>query len=296
MDYPMPLSLSSSEFRRFATLAESDAGLFIDTQKASMVQARLARRLKSTGCSSYKEYLDLVEEKHSDERRTMISSLTTNVTHFFREPHHFQFLNKSIAPELRARLNSTTPLRVWSAGCSTGQEPYSIAMTLAELSDASRPLNFRILATDINDAVLERARNASFSLNQTLRVPEELRNKYLRRSASQTEAGNLQLSPDIQNTVRFERSNLANQPEHPEKFDLIFCRNVIIYFRQDTQRALWRRLRSSLATGGYLFIGHSERIDTPSSYGLKSLGNTIYSIDRVSTYGLNATEATHGAA
>lgn len=264
--------LDPAAFRRVARLAEKEAGLSIPDGKLSMVQSRLARRLAATGLRDFAEYLDHVESTSgAEERSQMIMALTTNVTHFFREDHHFKTLSDSVLPELARRAASGGRVRIWSAGCSAGHEPYSIAMTvLAAMPDAGQR-DVRILATDIDKKVLGIATAGIYSDRETASVPENLRRRHFTASGHSWRIGD-----EVRALVSFRVLNLVHEWPMRGRMDAVFCRNVLIYFSEETQRKLWPRFALTVAPGGTLFLGHSERMHDHGAHGFASVGVTTY--------------------
>lgn len=236
-----------------------------------MVQSRLTRRLKATGLHQFEDYLDLVESKAgSEEQAHMISALTTNVSHFFREDHHFSILREMVT-KIQDDPSRQRRLRIWSAGCSTGQEAYSVAMTLLDvLADAS-DWDIRILATDIDRRVLGVAKRGVYRESELTSIDPKLRKLGFRQTGD-----GFEICDDVRKLIAFRTLNLIADWPMSGPFDVIFCRNVLIYFSEDTQRTLWPRFRGLLRVGGTLFLGHSERIPDPAQDGFRVTGITTY--------------------
>ncbi len=267
------IMLSDNQFKTIAKLAYDEAGLVLVESKASMIAARLAKRVKTLGLKSFEEYLCFLQ---SDGKNTellgFLSALTTNVSHFFREEHHFEFLKQNICSEIKSITSKGGKYRVWSAGCSTGQEIYSILMTFSEeLRDLSK-IDIKFLATDIDPEVVEYAKTGIYSNSQAKNISESRINAHFLKN----EDGDYEISERLKKMVTFRRLNLLTDWPMKSKFDVIFCRNVVIYFDEKTQNDLWRRFSEILNTGGYLFIGHSERIQDPRSYSMEAAGITTY--------------------
>lgn len=245
-----------SEFRQIAELVHSEAGIVLPEGKANLVYSRLAKRLRLIGLRSFRDYCSLVQSSDGiDERQAMISAMTTNVTRFFREPHHFEFLAETVLPPLVASARRGGRVRVWSAGCSSGEEPYSIALTLLDLMPDAPNHDVRILATDLDPEMVSRGRAATYTASQVAGVPVAIRNKWIETSGS-----SCRISDAARSLIRFNELNLLAKWPMKGKFDLIFCRNVMIYFDEDTQNSIWVRFADLLPDGGHLCIGHSERI------------------------------------
>ena len=264
-EYPF----SPGDFRRVRDLIAKLAGIALAEHKENMVYNRLARRLRSTGIGSFGEYLDLVEQAESEERGHFVNALTTNLTSFFREGHHFEMLGAYAAARRRTAPGGGR-LRVWSSACSTGEEPYSAAIVLRE---ADAPAD--IIATDIDTEVLRRAQRGNYALDAVDSMsPERLRRFFL-KGVGQNE-GRIMVRPELQAMVRFSPCNLQgdNWPAG-ELFDVIFCRNVMIYFSRESQRQVLERFIRVLRPGGLLFVGHSESYATGHA-ALRNCGKTAY--------------------
>jgi chemotaxis protein methyltransferase CheR len=268
-----PATLSEAEFSRVAAIARREAGLSLSDGKRAMIASRLARRLRATGLPDFAAYLAHLEsDAGRAERDHLISALTTNVTSFFREAHHFRTFESTVLPRLADRARAGGRVRLWSAGCSTGQEPYSLTMSLLRaLPDAAR-LDIRILATDIDISVLATAERGRYPAAAAESLEPALRKQFLR----EVDDGTLEVRADLRSLIQFRPLNLIGPWPFRGPFDVIFCRNVVIYFDSETQAALWPRLHQVLAPGGVLFIGHSERLDPDTAARLASDGVTTY--------------------
>jgi len=263
---------SEAELNTIATILHEAAGIVIAPGKTSMVQSRLAKRLRALQLNDYASYIALVRSSEGiAERREMISALTTNVTHFFREKHHFDTLRTSALPPLIARARAGGRVRIWSAGSSNGQEAYTIAMVLAELAPDFDRLDIRILASDIDPLMIARGRSGIYPETAIEPIPTDLQRKYF----SACDAGAEVIAP-LRKLVSFKELNLHNPWPMSGKFDVIFCRNVVIYFDPPAQAKLWQRFENQLAPGGWLFLGHSERITPVPGSQLTSAGVTTY--------------------
>ena len=264
-EYPF----SPGDFRRARELIAKLAGIALAEHKENMVYNRLARRLRSTGIGNFGEYLDLVEQPDGVERGQFVNALTTNLTSFFREGHHFEMLATYAAARRRSAPGGGR-LRVWSGACSTGEEPYSAAIALRE---AECPAE--IIATDIDTEVLSRARRGSYALEAVDNMnPERLRRFFLKGVGPNE--GRIMVRPELQAMVRFSPCNLqGNDWPSGERFDVIFCRNVMIYFSKESQRQVLDRFVDVLRPGGLLFVGHSESYATGHA-ALRNCGKTAY--------------------
>ncbi|NNF23953.1 MAG: protein-glutamate O-methyltransferase [Rhodobacteraceae bacterium] len=267
--------LSQAGFQRVADLALQKAGLTIPSSKLGMIQSRLAKRLAATGYETFDQYLDfLFSGDGANELPQAISSLTTNVSQFFREAHHFETLRTQILPALVERARTGARVRIWSAGCSSGQEPLSIATELLEFAQDIAALDMRILATDIDHAILGRANAAIYTPQQVVDVPDGILKRYFVEEASG--AAGYRAADDLLELIAYRKLNLIDPWPMKNRFDVIFCRNVVIYFSDDTQSALWPRFHAALAPDGWMFLGHSERLDDVAARSFVNAGVTTY--------------------
>jgi chemotaxis protein methyltransferase CheR len=227
-----------------------------------MLEARLQKRLRTLGFTTFRQYCEhLFDERDGCEEIVhFINAVTTNKTDFFREPQHFTVLTDTILPEYLDAEGTGRNFRVWSAGCSTGEEPYTIAMVLSEFGALHPGFKFSILATDISTKVLDKAKQAIYDQERVVTVPPALKQKYLMRSRDR-DRSLVRIVPELRAAVQFEQVNLMGEDLRlSEPLDVIFCRNVIIYFERHNQELLLRRLSHCLKPGGYLFLGHSETV------------------------------------
>lgn len=265
-------TLDKSSFDKIADLAHRECGLKIAPEKLMMVQSRLRHRLRALNLEDFNLYSSFVcSDDGFEERRVMISALTTNVSSFFREPHHFDILTTALLPSIRQRITSGQRIRIWSAGCSNGQEPYSIAMHLLRAEPALTQADFRILATDIDPKVVTFAKNATYPEQMLSGVKDQWRQDYF-----ELHAGAFRVVDKVRRLVVFQELNLLAQWPMRHRFDAIFCRNVVIYFDTETQNRLWPRFNTALAQDGVFLLGHSERMATSSEMGFQSIGPTAY--------------------
>lgn len=261
------------DFQFIATTLYEDAGIHLPPTKANLVYSRLTKRLRKLGLDTFREYCSLVGSPDgAEERAQMIAALTTNVTRFFREPHHFDHLkNRLISPLLR-EIKSAQRFRVWSAGCSSGQEPYSIVLSILSLLPDARSHNVRVLATDINPFVLETARRGVYSAEESASIPLDLRRSWTEPAAQ----GAIRMDEAARGLVTYRQLNLMGAWPMSGPFDAIFCRNVVIYFDEKTQMRLLSRMSSLLRPGGFLYLGHSERLIGAAEAFFKIDGTTVY--------------------
>lgn len=253
--------LSVRDLERLRRLIYQHSGITLSTEKKLMLEGRLRRRMARLNIGSYRQYCEYVFDDAGHEAQELvhlIDVVTTNKTDFFREKVHFDFLTSQALPQLTARADGRE-LLIWSAGCSTGEEPYTIAMVLSEYRQSHPGFRFRILATDISTAVLERAERGVFHSDVVQPVSRDLLHRYFMRSRD-SDSGLLRVIPELRGTIEFRRLNLMEDFGLGEPADAIFCRNVIIYFDRPTQERLLARLSRQLVAGGYLFLGHSESL------------------------------------
>ena len=266
--------LSETDFSQIKSIAYEDAGLVLPDAKRSMVEARIARRMRASNCFCIGEYLQRLSGSASAlERKELISVLTTNVTSFFREAHHFDTLQSEVFPDLLVRARKGQRVRIWSAGSSSGQEAFSLAMLFHFLDSESASFDLRILATDIDHVSLARANTAVYQATELDPIPQKIR-KALALKIS--EDGNVIMPSALRRLVTFKPLNLHEQWPMRGKFDVVLCRNVVIYFDAHHQAALWPRFNAVLKNGGWLFLGHSERLQPIDGSGFRAQGVTTY--------------------
>jgi len=266
-------TFTDSDFAKVRTLIHRRAGIALGDQKRQMVYSRLSRRLRELGIPEFATYLAMLEAGNDEgEWQAFINSLTTNLTSFFREAHHFPVLAEHVK---KAR----EPVTIWCAAASTGEEPYSLAITLIEALGEQKAASARIIATDIDTAVLEKAAAGVFTLEQVERLaPERLRRFFNKGTGGN--AGRVRIKPEVAQLVKFSRLNLLDTSwAVKEPVDAIFCRNVMIYFDKPTQNKILERFLPLLKQGGLLFAGHSENASLVNQ-SFKPLGHTVYSVVR----------------
>lgn len=256
--------ISAEGFARFSRLITDQCGIRMPPQKKSMLEVRLRKRLRHLGLDSFDAYGSYVfsPEGMREELVHLIDAVTTNKTDFFREPAHFTYLLEQALPRLAEVYGAGLhrPLRIWSAGCASGEEPYTLAMVVAEFAAQNPGFDFRILATDISTRVLEKARLGIYRADKVEPVPAELKRRYLLRSRDR-EKDQVRLVPELRGKIDFRRLNFMDESYGVrEPIDVLFCRNVLIYFDRPTQQAILQRLCRHLPPGRYLFTGHSETL------------------------------------
>jgi chemotaxis protein methyltransferase CheR len=265
--------LTDKEFAALRELIYTHTGIALAPYKRYLVQARLGRRLRALDLASFSEYHERLVSGDGAELTQFINAMTTNKTDFFRESHHFDYLRTTWLPARRAA--GSRKLRIWSAACSTGEEPYTIAVSVLDALDGAGGWDIKLLASDIDTDVLARAEAGTYTLDQVAPVPAPLLSKYFRRGRGQHE-GSVRVADAVRSLIRFRRINFLDDPwPIRATFDAIFCRNVLIYFDRPTQQRLLTRLLGYLAPDGVIFLGHSE-----SAFGLVAgltpVGATIY--------------------
>ena len=268
--------LSDETFERFSAYITSRYGIKLPPVKQLMLESRLRKRLRELNIPDFEAYADYVfRDENVDEIIHMADVITTNKTDFFREPRHFDILSKIVLPELVGKqIGLARALKVWSAACSTGEEPYTLAMVLSEFAEKYPGYKFNILGTDLSTKVLRHAQNAVYSAARIEPVLEALRKKYLLRSRNPGD-NLVRIRPHLRDCVQFQRLNFLEDPYPSNPMDIIFCRNVFIYFDRETQLGILRKMCGSLRPGGFLFIGHSETLngmDLP----LELIESTVY--------------------
>ncbi|MEO8114095.1 MAG: protein-glutamate O-methyltransferase [Phenylobacterium sp.] len=261
--------LTEKDFDRIAALLREDSGIHLPKAKMTFVYSRLAKRVRALGLESFAQYCELIDgAAGAPERALMLTALTTNVTRFFREPHHFEHFAADVMPALAAEARAGGRVRLWSAGCSTGQEPYTLALTVLATLPEAADLDVRILATDIDSKVVATAREAIYDQESIDPIPAAMR-----RQLKKLPDGRWEMSPEARRLVVCRELNLMGDWPMQGKFTAIFCRNVAIYFDDPTQERLFGRFVDGLVPRGYLYVGHSERVSNPK---LDTCGLTTY--------------------
>jgi len=270
-------SLAAADFDKLRSLIHQESGISLNPDKKTMLEIRLRRRLRGLEFSSFAEYCNYVfaPDTRGRELVHLIDAVTTNKTDFFREPDHFEFLASKALPSLDAQNGANRESLIWSAGCSTGEEPYTLAMVLGEYAERRPGFRFRLLATDISTAVLAKAGMGVFRSADVRPVPPNLRKKYLMRSRDPS-SDLVRVVPELRARIEFRRLNFMDADHGlSEAPEIIFCRNVIIYFDRPTQVRLLERLTRQLAPGGYFFAGHSESLQN-MDLPLTTAGPAVY--------------------
>lgn len=264
--------LTQKDFLRIAKILYEDSGIALPDSKMALVYSRLAKRLRALGMQSFRQYCEHVSgSEGAGERMTMLAALTTNVTHFFREMHHFDHLRTDLLPPLLDAAKRGGRVRIWSAGCSNGHEPYSIALTILGMMPDAANYDIRILASDIDPNVVAFGRAGIYDDAAVQPVPMELRRRWFQRSGN-----GHSVSEEMRTLVSFRELNLIGEWPMKNGFQAIFCRNVTIYFDEPTRQKIWSRFMKYLEPAGVLYIGHSERLTGSASDQLSLVGTTTY--------------------
>lgn len=269
--------LTDEDFARLSSFVYEELGIKMPYPKKIMLQGRLQKRVADLKMKSFREYLDFVFSKEGmeDEIIRMIDLITTNKTDFFREATHFDFLTGTVLPEMCAEKTGRRVIRLWSAGCSSGEEPYTIAIVMKEFMEQHPECDFDILATDISLRILQKAATAIYAEDRINMIPYTLKRKYFLKSKDHAHK-TVRLIPEIRSKVTFQRLNFMDAYYSVEReFDIIFCRNVLIYFDRETQQQVINKLASKLRFDGYFFLGHSESI-TNMVVPLRQIKPTIF--------------------
>jgi chemotaxis protein methyltransferase CheR len=265
---------TDASFERIRQFVSEHTGIVLTEAKKNMVYGRLSKRIRKGRFETFDEFCDALEEGDEDEQEFMINAITTNLTAFFREQHHFDFLAETLIPKLVEEKKHNKRLRIWSAGCSTGEEPYSIAITLKEALPDFDEWDVKILATDLDANVVAHGKQGVYREERITGLPEEVIERWFKRGKGDN-VGMVRVHPELQQMITFKRLNLLREWPMKGPFDLMFCRNVVIYFDKDTQKVLFDRYADILEPEAHLFIGHSETLYKVSDR-FESLGHTIY--------------------
>jgi chemotaxis protein methyltransferase CheR len=263
---------TEADFDVLRTLSNQHSGILVPDDKFDMFYSRLSKRLRFLGLATFKEYCHYLKTHPDEEFTEFINAITTNLTSFFREQHHFDYLSCTLIPDLLKRNRDSKQIKVWSAGCSTGEEPYSLAMTLKE--NLPSDWDIKILATDLDTNVLATAAEAVYAQDRLGGIDESRLKRWFQKGGSNN-TNKVRIKPELQQLIQFKQLNLMQEWPIKGFFDFIFCRNVLIYFDKETKAILAKRYAGLLKEGSHLFIGHSESLHQMET-GFSLIGNTIY--------------------
>jgi chemotaxis protein methyltransferase CheR len=267
------IDLTENDFQYISNFAKINFGLSLEDSKKSLVNSRVSRRLRDMGIRNFSEYREILEKKNSEvEKTNLLSVLTTNITSFFRERHHFEFLVEEALPTI-LRCKSGQKTKIWSAGCSTGQEPYSIALEIARKMPTKTLNEIDIFATDIDPQVVRVAEKGVYNLQDMSEQDQKTYGGFLKTNKS---SNKIEIGEKVRGLIDFSILNLNKKFSFDEKFDIIFCRNVTIYFDRATQQSVWKKFAGSLKPNGYLFVGHSERVSGDANLVMTPIATTTY--------------------
>jgi chemotaxis protein methyltransferase CheR len=267
-------AFGNDDFEALRTLVKQLTGINLSDQKRELVYGRLARRLRALQLESFAQYRDLLAQDGAREIAQFCNAITTNLTSFFREPHHFDYLRDQVLAPMASGGAARRRLRIWSAGCSTGEEPYSLAMTILEALPDVRRWDVRILATDLDSDVLERGRRGVYTEERLKNLTLQRRTRFF-QERREREGSFYEVTPELKSLITFKQLNLMHPLPMRGPLDAVFCRNVVIYFDKDTQRDLFSRVAQLQQAGNLLFLGHSESLFKVSEqYAL--IGKTVY--------------------
>jgi chemotaxis protein methyltransferase CheR len=265
---------TDQHFDHLRQMIERSVGIKLSDVKRELIYGRLARRIRKLKLSGFDEYLEILDSDVDERDTHFINAITTNLTSFFREPHHFEFLTQTALPDLLARNARSRRIRIWSAGCSTGEEPYSIAMAVRETLGSLAGWDVKILATDIDSNVLDKGRNGVYEADRIAGLDGARANKWFMKGGGGN-VGMVRVANELRDLITFNRLNLMEAWPISGKVDVIFCRNVVIYFDKETQKVLFNRFADALDDGRFLFIGHSENLFRITDR-FELLGRTVY--------------------
>ncbi len=250
------------DFNFLRTLSNEHSGIQVPDERFDMFYSRLSKRVRKLGLADFKEYCLYIKDHPDNEFTEFINAITTNLTAFFREIHHFDYVRDVVVPEVLSRNKSSRQIRVWSAGCSTGEEPYSLAITLLE--NVPSDWDIKILATDLDTHVLQTASNGVYTEDRVSDLSEAMLKRWFMRGKS-SQSGQVKVRPQLQQIIQFKQLNLMQDWPMKCHFDFIFCRNVLIYFDRETKTLLAKRYAKMLSSRSWLFIGHSESLNQLSN-------------------------------
>jgi len=264
---------SAKDFKYISDVISDRTGIVLSEAKHDMVYSRLARRLRQLNLTEFSQYIKLLKSGDETELLEFTNAITTNLTSFFREKHHFEYLRTKVLPELK-RTKQNRRIRIWSAGCSSGEEPYSIAMTIRDVFPNLSGWDIKILATDLDTNMVQRASDGIYTEERVAGLDKKHSKKWVMQGKGEHE-GQIRMSSELRDMITFKQLNLMDEWPISGPFDFMFCRNVVIYFNKETQRELFDRYANLVDAKGHLFIGHSESLHKVCDR-FDLLGQTIY--------------------
>ena len=268
------LEFSDRDFNHLRQLVNTHTGISLSEHKRDLVYGRLGKRLRALGLSRFSDYCKLLENNPGEELENFTNAITTNLTSFFREGHHFEYLAQHIVPQLMEQYRRTGRLRIWSAGCSTGEEPYSLAITLREAIPDIDNRDIRILASDLDTNVVQTAATGIYPVARIEGLDKQRSRRWFQHGKGDNE-GKVRASPELHKLITFRQLNLMHDWPMRGLFDVIFCRNVVIYFDKPTQKILFERFANIMQPESHLLIGHSETLNNITER-FELIGKTIY--------------------
>jgi chemotaxis protein methyltransferase CheR len=265
-------ALSDAEFNQLRALVHGKTGISLSQAKRELVYGRLVRRLRALKLDRFSDYISMVENEHPEEMQEFINAITTNLTSFYREPHHFEFLAGTVLPALVKSNAATRRIRIWCSAASTGEEPYTLAMTVREQASLLAGFDVRILATDLDTHCIAHGRRGVYTLDRIKDLPRATVNRWFENGP---DTNTVKVRQELQELISFGQLNLMDPWPIRGPLDVIFCRNVVIYFDKDAQRRLFDRMADLQPQGAHLFLGHSETLfKVTTRYEL--IGRTVY--------------------
>lgn len=270
---------TESDFNKFRDLVMKHTGIHLTDNKRELVYGRLSRRLRILGLDKFSLYREIIEQGDPNELQEFANLITTNLTSFFRESHHFEHLKNTLIPDLIRSKSSDRKIRIWSAGCSSGEEPYSIAMVVRELASELAGWDVKILATDLDSNMIQTAENGVYDFDRVAGIGDDRIRKFFFKGKGKQD-GKVKVTPELQQIVSFNKLNLMEKWPIQGKFDVVFCRNVVIYFDKETQTRLFSRFADTMTHDGRLFVGHSETLSKVTNR-FELMSKTIYQLTTV---------------
>ncbi len=265
---------SDQDFERIRNFVKEETGITLSDAKKNMVYGRLSRRLRALDIKNFNDYIEIVSRGESEEKGNFINAITTNLTSFFREEHHFDYIKETVVPEVLRKNSHTKKVRIWCAGCSTGEEPYSLSIALHESIPDIERWDIKILATDLDTNVLEHCRRGVYDIERIAGLSQARKSNWFLKGKAD-HSNSVKVDARLQSLITFKQLNLMQDWPMKGPFDFMFCRNVVIYFDKPTQKILFDRYANLVKENGYLFLGHSESLYNVCTR-FQLLGNTIY--------------------